>query len=194
VNPYLQQVRPDGSVRPYSGYPDEVVDRLAATLYDGGIAFDEAVKKAVLFRGQLTLHVIRRYLVVVAGVLRDDPKLRFELCLGVSGVHYPAEAGFELHSVYPLMSITHNRRIHLEVAVPYVDPHVPSLFSVYPSIDLHERETSDLFGIVFDGNPSLTHIETPAGRRSHPGQRLSTDWDRDGLPGRRDTQLDEYRA
>ncbi|WP_433993826.1 NADH-quinone oxidoreductase subunit C, partial [Mycolicibacterium porcinum] len=50
-----------------------------------------------------------------AGVARSGV-VRFELCLGVSGVHYPDDTDRELHAVYPLMSITHNRRIRLEVA------------------------------------------------------------------------------
>lgn len=140
---YRQLVReaasPGGSRRPYGGYFDEVLDRLSATLYDGGVAFEDAVGKAVVFRGQLILDVTRCHLVVVAGVLRDDPRLRFDLCLGVSGVHYPADIGRELRAVYPLMSITHNRRLCLEVAVPYADPHVPSLFSVYPTTDFGPR-------------------------------------------------------
>ncbi len=61
------------------------------------------------------MDVSREHLLAVAQTLRDDPALRFELCLGVSGVHYPGETDRELHAVYPLMSITHNRRIQLEV-------------------------------------------------------------------------------
>ncbi len=86
----------------------------------------------MVFRDELTLEVHREQLPAVAQTLRDDPELRFELCLGVSGVHYPDEEGRELHAVYPLMSITHNRRIQVEVATPDADPHIPSLYSVYP--------------------------------------------------------------
>ncbi len=43
------------------------------------------------------------------------PRSRFEMCVGVSGVHYPDESGRELHAVYHLLSITHNRRVRLEV-------------------------------------------------------------------------------
>ena len=47
----------------------------------------------------------------MAQMLRDDEALRFELCSGVSGVHYPDDTGRELHAVYHLTSMTHNRRI-----------------------------------------------------------------------------------
>ncbi len=51
----------------------------------------------------------------------------------------------ELHAVYQLLSITHNRRLRVEVTAPDADPHVPSLVGVYPTCDFHERETWDFF-------------------------------------------------
>ena len=106
-----------------------------------------------MFRDELTFHVRREHLPTVAQRLRDEPDLRFELCLGVSGVHYPQDTGRELHAVYHLLSITHNRRVRVEGRCPDADPHVPSLCAVYPTNDWHERETYDFFGIVFDGHP-----------------------------------------
>jgi NADH-quinone oxidoreductase subunit C len=163
--------------RPYGGYFDEVVDELAIAL--GAERFSAAVERVVVYRGELTLEVERRQLPTVAQALRDDPALRFELCLGVSGVHYPEETNRELHAVYPLMSITHNRRIRLEVAAPDADPHVPSLFGVYPTTDWHERETYDFFGIVFDGHPALTRIEMPDDWEGHPQRK---DYPLGGIP------------
>jgi NADH-quinone oxidoreductase subunit C len=168
---------PGSSPRPYGGYFDEVVDRLIEVLGEDG--FTAAIERVVVFRDELTLDVRRDQLVTVAKTLRDDPALRFELCLGVSGVHYPDEAGRELHAVYPLTSITHNRRIRLEVAAPDADPHVPSLFSVYPTTDWHERETYDFFGIIFDGHPSLTRIEMPDDWEGHPQRK---DYPLGGVP------------
>jgi NADH-quinone oxidoreductase subunit C len=168
---------PGSSPRPYGRYFDKVVDALIDALGEDG--FTAAVERVVVFRDELTLDVRRDHLVTVAKTLRDDPALRFELCLGVSGVHYPDEAGRELHAVYPLMSITHNRRIRLEVAAPDDDAHVPSLFSVYPTTDWHERETYDFFGIVFDGHPSLTRIEMPDDWEGHPQRK---DYPLGGVP------------
>ncbi|HEY7054295.1 MAG TPA: NADH-quinone oxidoreductase subunit C [Mycobacterium sp.] len=168
---------PGDSPRPYGGYFDEVVDKLAEAL--GENTFGDAIERVVVFRDELTLHVARAHLVEVAKTLRDDPGLRFELCLGVSGVHFPADTGRELHAVYPLMSLTHNRRIRLEAAAPDTDPHVPSLFSVYPTSDWHERETFDFFGIIFDGHPSLTRIEMPDDWEGHPQRK---DYPLGGVP------------
>ena len=168
---------PEGSPRPYGGYFDEVIDRLIEVL--GPEAFDAAIERVVVYRDQLTCAVRREHLPAVASALRDDVALRFELCSGVSGVHYPDDDGRELHAVYPLMSITHNRRIQLEVTCPDADPHVPSLFSVYPTTDWHERETYDFFGIIFDGHPGLTRIEMPDDWVGHPQRK---DYPLGGVP------------
>ncbi|GFG63866.1 NADH-quinone oxidoreductase subunit C [Mycobacterium kubicae] len=170
---------PGGSPRPYGSYFDDIADQLTEALQGEGIEFDDAIEKVVVYRNELTLHVRRERLVQVARRLRDEPKLRFELCLGVSGVHYPNETGRELHAVYPLKSITHNRRLRLEVSAPDSDPHIPSLFTVYPTNDWHERETYDFFGIIFDGHPSLTRIEMPDDWHGHPQRK---DYPLGGIP------------
>ena len=166
---YGRLVRPvtlaGSSERPFGGYFDEVADLLHAVL--GSETFEAAVERIVVFRDQLTFHVRSEHLPLVATALRDDERLRFELCCG------------ELHAFYPLMSITHNRRIQLEVACPDADPHIPSLFSVYPTCDWHERETYDFFGIIFDGHPGLTRIEMPDDWVGHPQRK---DYPLGGVP------------
>ncbi|GAA2387903.1 MULTISPECIES: NADH-quinone oxidoreductase subunit C [Gordonia] len=170
---------PGNTTRPFGGYFDEILDELETALDRRGVPFDDAVEKTVVDRGEMTIFVTREHLLPVAAALRDEPALRFELCLGVSGVHYPDEAGRELHAVYPLRSITHNRRVRLEVAIPDADPHVVSLLPVYPTNDWHERETYDFFGIVFDGHPSLTRIEMPDDWEGHPQRK---DYPLGGIP------------
>jgi NADH-quinone oxidoreductase subunit C len=156
---------PGSAPRPYGGYFDDVVDRLTSALGEDGYA--AAIERVVVYRDELTLEVSREQLPAVAQVL------------GVSGVHYPDDTGRELHAVYPLMSITHNRRIRLEVAAPDADPHIPSLYGVYPTTDWHERETYDFFGIVFDGHPALTRIEMPDDWVGHPQRK---DYPLGGIP------------
>ncbi|MBF6210561.1 NADH-quinone oxidoreductase subunit C [Nocardia puris] len=186
---------PGSSPEPYGGYFDEVVDALRTALAGADTAFETALEKVVVFRGELTLHVRRDHLQAVARALRDDAALRFELCLGVNGVHYPDDTGRELHAVYHLMSITHGRRVRVEVAAPDDDPHIPSLFDVYPTTDWHERETYDFFGILFDGHPSLTRITMPDDWRGHPQRK---DYPLGGIPveykGARIPPPDERRA
>ena len=161
------------SERPYGGYFDEVADDLERAYPD----FADAIERVVVDRGELTLHVKRERLVEVSKILRD--KLLFEMCLGVNGVHYPSDANRELHAVYPLLSMTHNRRIRLEVSVPDSDPHIPSLVEVWAGNNWNERETFDMFGIIFDGHPGLTRILMPDDWRGHPQRK---DYPLGGIP------------
>ncbi|MTA84596.1 MAG: NADH-quinone oxidoreductase subunit C [Actinobacteria bacterium] len=159
--------QPGSSQRPYGSYFDEVADELERAYP----LFSDAIEKVIVDRGELTLHIKRERLVEVAKILRDTPSLRFEFCLGVSGVHYPNEKGRELHAVYPLLSITNNRRIRLEVSVPESDPHIPSLVEVWAGNNWNERETYDMFGIIFDGHPALTRILMPDDWPGHPQRK-----------------------
>jgi NADH-quinone oxidoreductase subunit C len=166
----VHRAPPLESARPYGSYFDIIADALG---------LQEAIDRVVVDRGELTFHVKRDRLPEVAAKLRDDPALAFELCTGVSGVHYPEDEGRELHAVYHLVSITHNRRVRLEVSTPDDDRHMPSLVSVYPTCNWHERETWDFFGIIFDGHPALTRIQMPDDWKGHPQRK---DYQLGGIP------------
>jgi NADH-quinone oxidoreductase subunit C len=170
-----KSVDPTSAERPYGSYFDDVADALERAYPE----FNDAIEKVVVDRGELTLHIKRERLFEVAKILRDNDALRFEVCLGVSGVHYPDESGRELHAVYPLLSMTHNRRIRLEVSVPDSDPHIPSLVEVWAGNNWHERETFDMFGIIFDGHPALTRILMPDDWPGHPQRK---DYPLGGIP------------
>ncbi|CAB4666292.1 MAG: NADH-quinone oxidoreductase subunit C [Actinobacteria bacterium] len=163
------------SERPYGSYFDEVTDELERAYPE----FSDAIEKVIVDRGELTLHVKREKLFDTAMKLRDTQSLRFEICLGVNGVHYPEDKSRELHAVYPLLSMTHNRRIRLEVSVPDADPHLPSLVEVWAGNNWHERETWDMFGIIFDGHPGLTRILMPDDWPGHPQRK---DYPLGGIP------------
>jgi NADH-quinone oxidoreductase subunit C len=153
------------SERPYGSYFDSVTDDLERAYPD----FADAIERVVVDRGELTLHIKVSRLVEVSMILRD--KLKFEMCLGVSGVNYPDDKGRELHAVYPLLSMTNNQRIRLEVSVPDSNPHIPSLVEVWAGNNWNERETFDMFGIIFDGHPGLTRILMPDDWQGHPQRK-----------------------
>ena len=173
------RVMPGASQAPFGGWFDEVAEEIELSLADQGLPFASATEKVVVDRGEITFFVRRQHLVAFARVLRDEPGLRFEMCSGVSGVHYPSDAGRELHAVYHFLSITHNRRIRVEVTASDADPHIPSIVAVYPTCDWHERETWDFFGIVFDGHPALTRIAMPDDWPGHPQRK---DYPLGGIP------------
>ena len=180
---------PAPSLPPFGGWWDQVYERLRHLMGEGGAPFgipnavvpnySEVVTKVVIHRGEITFHVAREHLPMVVRHLRDDAHLRFEFCSSVSGVHYPDDIGRELHAVYHLQSMTHNRRIRLEVSAPDSDPHIPSVVAVYPTADWHERETWDMFGIIFDGHPALTRILMPDDWPGHPQRK---DYPLGGIP------------
>ena len=119
--------------RPFGGYFDQVADDLERAYP----LFNDAIEKVVVDRGELTLFIKSNRLLDVAKILRDQ--LRFEMCVGVNGVHYPEETNRELHAIYSLLSITRNQRIRLEVCVSEKDPHVPSLVEIWAGTNWHER-------------------------------------------------------
>ncbi len=129
---------------------------------------------ASLSRGQLVVHPDRSAYLDVVRALRDDG---YQMCVDITAVDYlvspdrPLPAGvrperFEV--VVNLLSFSARRRIRIRVQVPEDDPTMPTLFELYPGTEAQERETFDMFGIVFAGHPDLTRILMPDDWEGHP--------------------------
>ena len=99
-------------------------------------------------------------LVEIATFLRDDHEFEYAFLSWIAGVDWlPAEPRFEV--VYGLLSLVHNSRLNLRVRIGEENPRVPSVVSVWPTADWHERETYDFYGIEFTGHPDLRRILLP---------------------------------
>ena len=170
--------RSSGSDHGGRGEFDEVADALLSAMAERSIP-TSAVLQTSVANGEITFYVAREHLPALAWALRDDPSLRFELASSLSGVDYGPQVPRRLHVVYELTSMTYRRRIRLEVAVGIEDPHVPSIVATYPTADWHERETWDMFGIIFDGHPGLTRILMPDDWEGHPQRK---DYPLGGIP------------
>jgi NADH-quinone oxidoreductase subunit C len=174
-----------GSPRPYGGYYDEIVDALDDELgefeqADGQLtSVADAIEKVVVDRGEMTLHITPERIAQVCQVMRDGDSLRFELLSSLSGVDYLGTDDRRLHVVYELTSMTYRRRVRLESSVTAESPHLPSVTAVYPTADWQERETYDMFGIIFDGHPALTRILMPDDWEGHPQRK---DYPLGGIP------------
>jgi NADH-quinone oxidoreductase subunit C len=127
-----------------------------------------------LSRGQLVLHPDRSAYLDVVRALRDDG---YQLCADVCGADYLTHPGRALPTgvaperfevVVNLVSFDPPRRIRVRVQVPASEPIMPSLYPVHPGVDAMERETYDMYGIVFQGHPDLSRILMPDDWEGHP--------------------------
>ena len=100
----------------------------------------------------------------VMETLKTDGRLLFDYLRCLSGVDYLTE----LETVYHLYSFTHRHRIAVKVRCPYGDPHVPTVSHIWPAANWHERETHEMFGIVFDGHADLRPLLTEEGLGYYP--------------------------
>ena len=116
--------------------------------------------------GQLTVNVQSDRIVDVVKFLRDDPGCRFVSLIDVTAVDYPGrEKRFEV--IYHFLSPTLNERIRLRAEADETTQ-VPSIISVFPGADWFERETYDLYGVIFTGHPDMRRLLTDYGFDGHP--------------------------
>jgi NADH-quinone oxidoreductase subunit C len=116
--------------------------------------------------GELTLHAEAANIVDVLTFLRDDAECRFVCFIDICGADYPErEKRFDV--VYHLLSPYKNHRVRMKVQVDE-ETAVPSAIPVFPAANWYERETFDLYGILFSGHPDLRRILTDYGFSGHP--------------------------
>jgi NADH-quinone oxidoreductase subunit C len=103
-------------------------------------------------------------LVEVATIVRDDPSTRCDLYSVNAGV----DTGTELRSVTFVRGIETHVFVMLRTPCDVAEPHVPTLSSVWTGANWCERETYDMFGIVFDGHPDMRRIFLEESFPGHP--------------------------
>ena len=135
--------------------------------------------------GQRVLHASRDQYVSVIKSLADEG---YEMCVDLTGVDYLAMPqriiGFDIQAerfevVVNLLSLSQRKRIRVRVQVPAEDTTMPTLFDIHPGTEAHERETFDMFGIVFTGHPDMTRILMPEDWDGHP---LRKDYSQGSIP------------
>jgi len=135
--------------------------------------------------GQRVLHASHDQYVSVIKALADEG---YEMCVDLTGVDYLAmphrSIGFGIQAerfevVVNLLSLSLRKRIRVRVQVPADDATVPTLFDIHPGTEAHERETFDMFGIVFSGHPDMTRILMPEDWDGHP---LRKDYSQGSIP------------
>lgn len=116
--------------------------------------------------GELTITAEAQEIITVLTFLRDDPQCRFVCFIDICGADYPARAK-RFDVVYHLLSPYKNHRVRVKVQADE-QSQVPSAISVFPAANWYERETFDLYGVLFSDHPDLRRILTDYGFSGHP--------------------------
>ena len=141
--------------------------------------FSTAVIETKEFRGELTCVISREAIVDVCRFLRDEPGLQYNLLVDVCGIDmYTPVDRFGV--IYNMVSIPNTLRLRLKVFLQEDDVHIPTVTGVWESANYYERETYDMFGIIFDGHPDLRRIYMPDEFEHYP---LRKDFPLMGIPG-----------
>ncbi|MFI8530890.1 NADH-quinone oxidoreductase subunit C, partial [Streptomyces aquilus] len=67
-----------------------------------------------------------------------------------------------------LAALSPVRRLLLRTTVPHESPTLPTAVHVFAGAAWHERETHEMFGVVFEGHPALDHLLLPETFEGHP--------------------------
>lgn len=139
--------------------PHEIESRLRARFGDDIASFEDQHGHAV------ATVPATRYRDVVT-FLRDEPALACDYCDFTSAVDWGADGGFEV--ITHLHSNTHHHNVRLKVKLPAQDPICPTISDLFPTADWHERETTEMFGIAFDGHPKPVKLLLSEPFEGHP--------------------------
>lgn len=151
---------------------DTILTKLTSKFGEGSFVSSE-------FRNELTIVVPPDRINDVCRFLKEEPDLSFDFLADLCGIDMNTpEKRFGV--IYNLFSLKNKYRIRLKVVVEEKNPVVPTVTTVWGTANWHERETYDMFGIVFDGHPDLRRVYMPDNYEHHP---LRKDFPLMGIPG-----------
>ncbi|GAB3640365.1 NADH-quinone oxidoreductase subunit C [Spirosoma arcticum] len=116
----------------------------------------------------LTFSTSRESIYPVIQYLKNHPVYQIGFLTDITAVHYPDSEGKEFCVVYHLHSLTKNFRLRIKVYLAGDDIHIPTVIPLFAGANWMERETFDLFGILFDGHPDLRRILNMEEMDYHP--------------------------
>ena len=125
------------------------------------------VSEVIQALGETTIIVPREYIADVCALLKTAPDLHFDFLADLCGFDRGPEEEPRFEVIYHLFSTTKHHRVRLKVLLNEDDPLVPSVTSIWRTANWHERETFDLFGVVFDNHPDLRRILLPDDWQGH---------------------------
>lgn len=141
----------------------EALNELAAYLTEVRSAL---ISSSEIKYGELNVTTTAENVIALLTFLRDDAKCGFVNMTDICGVDWPQRSE-RFDVVYHLLSPKKNLRIRVKVPVGEDQP-VPSACGIYPGADWFERETWDMYGVLFTGHPDLRRLLTDYGFEGHP--------------------------
>ena len=120
-----------------------------------------SVAEIIEAAGEVTAVVPREQILELCAALKTGGDTRFDFLADICGADRGVEEDPRFEVNYHLFSTTKHHRLRLKVVLTEADVHVPSVTGVWRTANWHERETFDLFGVIFDGHPDLRRILLP---------------------------------
>ena len=120
--------------------------------------FADAIERTESAHGDEVVYVKRERLIEVVTYLRDDPAMAFDSPVFVTCIDLLDTDGPRFAVCYQLRSLSQRHRLRVKVLLAEDDAKCPSLAGLYPAFNWQERETFDMYGIVFVGHPDLRRI------------------------------------
>ena len=127
----------------------------------------EWVREVIEALGETTIIVPREHIANICALLKTAPDLQFNFLADICGFDRGPEEEPRFEVNYHLFSTLKHHRIRLKVLLNEDDAHVPSVTAIWRTANWHERETYDLFGVVFDDHPDLRRILLPDDWQGH---------------------------
>ena len=121
----------------------------------------EWIGEVIYAFGETTIVVPRKHIAAACSFLKTWPEGQFNFLADICGADRGVEEEPRFEVNYHLFSTTKYHRLRLKVVLNEEDTHVPSVTGVWRTANWHERETFDMFGVIFDGHPDLRRILLP---------------------------------
>ncbi len=125
------------------------------------------VSEVVNALGETTVIVAREHIVNACTFLKTTPGLEFDMLADLCGFDRGPEEEPRFEVNYHLFSTKSFLRLRLKVLLNEEDARVSTVTGVWRTANWHERETYDLFGVIFDGHPDLRRILLPDDWQGH---------------------------
>lgn len=141
--------------------PDANQTSLSRVLSDLQRDHASSISEVIEAFDELTIVVPRESIAEVCSYLKGSAEGRFDFLADLCGCDRGVEEEPRFEVNYHLFSTTKHHRVRLKVLLNEEDVHVPTVTGVWRTANWHERETYDLFGVIFDGHPDLRRILLP---------------------------------